>query len=399
MIYSHSRLKKFEQCPWSFFLVYVKGQKEKDNEMMVTGKVVHKALELIAKDSTLSTDEAMFKAVMEEGTVVIDWKFAKTMTNIGRKHIDTFGTAIKAELHFQLPLDPNDSFSSEVQGYIDIVNEQFLSIIDWKTGFKEYKPLEAKQLGLYAWAVSQIYGVDTVEAGYYFLRYNKWKDYRHTYTKVDMEKAKQWAVNLANKIEQKLVKVDIEGMASEEVFKKTPGEACQYCPSAGDCQMDEIEKDKAQGIDTLDPEQINVPETYEKAQELGGLVLRLDAASKKIKDCMKAFVEQTGEGIIVDEKCWDFYPTTSWNFEAESKKNLAVMLANRGENPWDMLNFGARDLTKIKKILGIIEDDELRKLGGIPKSRSSFKAMSAQNITVKKKRLEKKESEEEKMTA
>ncbi len=204
MIYSYSRLKKYEDCPSAFFRKYVLGLSEIPGEAAILGKATHRAIELRLLGNSLrnSVDLALSEAEMPVNRDdIIKFITHPKVENMRKNSLK------KVEYHFELPLEKNNPSSPIIQGYIDLWWEDFLevSLLDWKTNRKKYSPRANHQLGLYAWALNQITGNKHINAALVFLRYNTMncceiKDYSLN----DMEEARNWALSLANKIEASL---------------------------------------------------------------------------------------------------------------------------------------------------------------------------------------------------
>lgn len=374
MLFSYSRLKKFEDCPRAWYNKYILDKEEPPTEAQVTGKVVHKALELCIKGA--NPDRAFIKAILGEAVLGIDFNEAKRMFDRGLQYLQGLKTAgassenWQAELHFQLPLASDDPFSPELQVYIDFLDENFY-MIDWKTGFKVYKPTDNQQLGLYAWAISQEYDRDFLTATLYFLRTGTYKS--RYYSKEEMEEARTWALTLAQDIEQRIIDLEM-GEGSEKLFPATPGIVCKYCGFARECRSGEKQQTET-GTEIGQTTALipGVPQTHEQAEKLAGEIMQLEAVVKAMKDGLKKWVKAQGP-VIVDDQQWDFWPSTRWEFTPDQKKAAATAIVNSGRNPWEYLAFGSTQINKLKKDLGWT-DETLKSLGGVPKSTKSFKNM------------------------
>src|SRR5699024_5959541 len=194
MIFSFSRLNLYEQCPYRFYNKYILGKDEPMTQPLALGKAVHQAID--DKINGLSHDEAVlngyaaaaFHEELEQQEISELVERVPIQPNMG-------GT----EVYFKLPL-ADETDAPEIQGYIDLYSPDGV-ITDWKTNRNYYDITENRQLALYAWAISQIKGLETVEGVLYFLRYKK--ESSHSFTVDDMEKARLWALELANEVNEK----------------------------------------------------------------------------------------------------------------------------------------------------------------------------------------------------
>lgn len=84
----------------------------------------------------------------------------------------------------------------------------------------------------------------------------------------------------------------------------------------------------------------------EKAVELAMEIERTEAALKQMKVNLKAYVDDNGP-LQAGDKVWGYSISTSWQFEADSLKELAVAITVEGKNAWEFLSLPA---TSIKKL-------------------------------------------------
>ena len=80
--------------------------------------------------------------------------------------------------------------------------------------------------------------------------------------------------------------------------------------------------------------------TQEEAVKLALEIERAEAALRQMKNRLKEYVDANGP-LQAGDKVWDYYPTVTWEFEPEKKKELAVAIAAEGKNPWEYLTFSA----------------------------------------------------------
>ena len=86
--------------------------------------------------------------------------------------------------------------------------------------------------------------------------------------------------------------------------------------------------------------------TMDEAVRLALEIERTEAALKQMKNRLKEYVDLHG-ALVAGDKRWDYYPTVTWEFDPDKKKELAVAIAAEGKNPWDYLSVSA---TAIKSL-------------------------------------------------
>lgn len=235
MVYSFSRLTRYEECPFRFYLVYVEGRVEVVTLPLALGKAVHKAIELILKGHDI--EDALIDAAMES-EMILDFNELKTL--VEKAPIlkgEGLREGVEVEKYFKLPLS-NDPNAPQIQGYIDIVREIFgtIEFLDWKTNRIKYKPADTKQLSLYAWALSKIYKSKDIVGDLFFLRYFKKAKERQSFSETDMENAREWAEKTAMEIENNLIFLEL-GEPVEELFPFRPNSNCKHCSFAAECLL------------------------------------------------------------------------------------------------------------------------------------------------------------------
>lgn len=338
MLYSYSRLKTLEECPSRFYRKYILDLEEPVGEPAEFGRLVHETLEGIINDG-MSVERAMLKAVAASA-IKLDIEDAIWQVRRATRYIRP-GAA--AETHFQLPLYPKDPFSPEVQGYIDYLHPGGLAtVLDWKTGRRTFKHDDNHQLGLYAWAVSRMYGVDQVNARLVFLRDGLVSpdDPEVLYGPDEIEAARRWALDLAEQAEKKILALSMGG-TPDDLFPAVPGSACRWCSWAAECQGHEVEAvPNGQAS-------IPVPTTIAEAQRLAAEVLRLEATLDAMKDALKEYVQIQGPVVVGDQE-WAMRPSVSWNFGPQQKARMAEDMLAGGLNPWEYFTVGSAQLKKLK---------------------------------------------------
>ncbi|MFS0783483.1 PD-(D/E)XK nuclease family protein [Bacillus sp. 1P06AnD] len=244
---SFSRLTLFENCPYRWFLKYVKKKEESDSLPLLLGKAVHKAIE--EKMLGKTDKEALLEGWSEVDYYPLDLVEYETLfrrSNVVRGEAHSLN--VEVEKHFTLPLDPK--YTIRVQGYIDVFKQIFgtYSFTDWKTNRFMYDPMDNRQLALYAWAISQMYNVTEVSGTLFFLRYFKDNAKTVLFKQREMEIARQWAFNLAMDIHATLINFFEQKKSLAACFPATSNPGCSNCPFSVQCISTYPHISKGEGV-------------------------------------------------------------------------------------------------------------------------------------------------------
>lgn len=192
-IYSFSKLEKFNQCQYSYYLTYIKKLRSPDdgNIYGVLGSEVHSILEhlqtqKITKETALErfnekVDEVLLFG-MEFATPKSGEKYVQDvrhyLENYERFDVEDF----EIEEHFITDID-----GIKVQGYIDLYYKDengLIHVVDYKTSTKFSKkdmPKKTRQLILYGYALEQLKKGKVKEISFDLLKYCS-KPWRKTVT-------------------------------------------------------------------------------------------------------------------------------------------------------------------------------------------------------------------------
>ena len=86
--------------------------------------------------------------------------------------------------------------------------------------------------------------------------------------------------------------------------------------------------------------------TNDDAIQIAEKIAYLEAGIKGLKEHLKKFVELNGP-VETTDMVWDKFPSCSWKFTSQGKREFAEMIAIEGMNPWDYLDFSKGSLTKL----------------------------------------------------
>lgn len=234
MIFSYSRLKLYETCPFRFYLKYVEGREEPVTKPLALGKAVHKAIELIiqgeAKDSAIIQGLAESEFHPEVSVQEVKWLVERAPIREGMGKVET---------HFKLPLEDSPN-SPVLQGFTDLYyytgSEGVPVIVDWKTNRRPFDALKNHQLPLYAWALMKMKKVSSVIGYLYFLRFRQRNpDPYALFTEENIEPSRQWAIKLAKEVEDKVFLAEIFPDKRDSLFPPKPSSLCKFCPFVLEC--------------------------------------------------------------------------------------------------------------------------------------------------------------------
>ena len=249
VIYSHSRLSTFEQCPYKFKLQYIDKVKP-DIEQSIEGFLgnkVHDTLEWIYNHfnkEQLQLDEVIhnyinnwnkefngnIKVVKEEYDIEHYFnKGIKFLIDYFLKHTPFKDNTIATEKKIIINQDEEGKY--KLQGYIDRLvhhpETNIFEIHDYKTsGFlKSQEELDKdRQLALYSIGIREMFeDVRDVNLIWHFLAFNKKMISKRT--NEQLERLKQDIINLIKKIE------------STTNFETNPGALCRWCGFKSYCPL------------------------------------------------------------------------------------------------------------------------------------------------------------------
>lgn len=361
MIYSYSRLKKYEDCPWAFYQKYVLEAPEPPAEPLVLGKSVHQAIQMALNGSTL--DEAVSRACVEAELPVPPGEVHRlVLPALEYLMVGNFPPPYRVEEHFEVPLDGPGS--PVLQGYIDFFDGGG-TLIDWKTNRAPYHPCENHQLGLYAYALKQM-GYGEVTGQLFFLRFRKASE-PVRYTSELIDAARGWALTLANDIEERLVACELDGEDPAKAFAPKPLSGnCRSCAYASNCPSAEA----SPAGPTISVEEAIA--TAEDAVTVAAEIERLENVLDGLKARLKEWVVANGP-VAVGGRVWDNYPYEDWVFTPENLRAIAAELQAQGKDVFAYLTLGAEG----RKKLGWSEEQLLKY--GTKNVRYTFRAKKAGN--------------------
>ncbi len=250
MIYSHSRLSTFEQCPYKFKLKYIDKVEPEEKHTIETflGTRVHETLEKLYKDLLFQKENSLDDlyghlhqqwAENWDDTIRIvkdqykEENYLKMAERYLKDYYETYypfhqERTIALEHRVQIALDDDGEY--KLQGFIDRLAERktgFYEIHDYKTNMRLPLPEYIKsdrQLALYAIGVKNQYpDVRDVRLIWHFLAFNKEID--STRTDEELDQLKKETIQLIDSIE------------AEETYQTTPSYLCEWCEFKPICRQ------------------------------------------------------------------------------------------------------------------------------------------------------------------
>ncbi len=242
MIYSHSSLSTFEQCPYKFKLRYIDKIDPiiQDTIESFLGSMVHRTLEKLYLDlenkqlNTLNELLNFFIKIWNDRytddiLILKNHYSIKYYQSLGKRYIKNYYQSyqpfnqtktISIEDHVIFNLDDEEQY--KIQGFIDRLSEKdpgHYQIHDYKTGSRlpSQKQLDNdRQLGLYYLGVTHKYPlVKKITLLWHYLKFNK--ELKSKRTEKQLEELKNQVISLIDKIE------------SSSYFPCKPSFLCNWC--------------------------------------------------------------------------------------------------------------------------------------------------------------------------
>lgn len=370
MIYSYSRLKKFDPnnggCPDRFYRVYVLGEDEPANEPMAFGKAVHTAIEQILKNKAGMAEAAITGALEAEKETEIYVRPDEVM-NLLKWLPKVDKTAfIEQEIILSLGDSP---FTPKVRFIPDVLISNG-ELIDWKSGWGASDPM---QLKVYAYLAKKS-GYDIKKARIINLR-NPKRNQEIEINQLELDEAEIWLLQNILEIESRLERL-LVGEDAADVFPPIANAYCKSCSKLHQCTNENIIKQNS-AID-VQPAEI---ESMEEAKNMANQILQMESLLDSYKDALKKYVEKNGE-VPIGTKKFCFVPTASWSFDGKQLKELMENISKEhGIDYWDYLDFGSNSRKNMAKKLKLSDKqiEELLKKYGKLKTSKQFKCITIEN--------------------
>jgi putative RecB family exonuclease len=314
MLYSHSRLSTFEQCPYKFKLKYIDKVETEiaENIEAYLGSRVHETLEKLYKDlqyqkmNTLEELLLFYKDIWEKNwsdSIVINKTEygAENYFKMGEKYITDYykryhpfnqGSTIAIENRIVIDLDEKGTY--KLQGFIDRlteINDGYYEIHDYKTNSRLPLPEYIKndrQLALYAIGVKECYpDAKDIRLIWHFLKFDKEID--STRTNEELQLLKKETVQLIQTIEK------------TNVFETHASILCQWCEFQQICpQWSHLYKiHEKPDNEYLNDTGVQLVDRYTKLKkQTKQMKLDLYAELEKIEEALLAYAKKENIDVV-----------------------------------------------------------------------------------------------------
>ena len=331
---SYSRLSRFEQCPLSFKLHYIDGDRAEPGLPLVFGKTIHAVLErvmreVIAQELTgpLSEERALeiyreaWTASGMTGLDVFSEGFAIVREFVREQGIVNHRDVLAIEKEFHLAVGPFD-----VLGYIDRVDcldDETVEVIDYKTNHLLFTRDEldaSMQMSLYELAVRQIWPwVKKVKLTFWMLRHGLRQTTSRTTEQLDAAKAYVQAL----------------GEQSEKTTEYPPqlNLNCCYCDHRKSCSAyaEAVQGKRVFVCDDLS----NLEGVAKEREEVARLVKILYARKDELEDILKAQLLERPE-LTLGGVRYKMYTTTGLDYPLEP--TLSTLAKSTGATREELLD-------------------------------------------------------------
>jgi RecB family exonuclease len=184
-IYSISKINSFDNCPYEYYLNYIKKLKSKDNIYTYIGSCVHDIMEnyLLGKETSNEKMLEEFEICLQKASLknleFPSERIKKSLIKNLKHFLNNFKGLSEYNEFLTEPLaiyEPSKILKFIIRGYIDVIamSDDGIDILDWKTSsmFSGKKVLEAgRQLVIYKLAFEQMTGLTVNRVGWIMVKY------------------------------------------------------------------------------------------------------------------------------------------------------------------------------------------------------------------------------------
>lgn len=360
MIYSHSSISTFKNCPLQFKYNYIEKPDivKKQNMEAFMGSMVHETLEKLYTDLKYSKLLSLQEVIdfytkhwnenySEETVEIIRKEYKKEhYFELGKKYLTEYyetykpfdqGKTIGLEQKVNLKLfDSVKQKTYNLVGYIDrltLYNQNHIEIGDYKTNNKAKTQEEVdidRQLALYSIAIKKLYPfVEKIDLAWYFLSAG---------IKQISHRSEEQLQDLENQIIEDIR--DIENAIEKNNFPAKPSGLCDWCAFRSICPLkahDEITKELPENEYLKEPGVVLVDKYTELTELKKELTKDIDTNIEKLKEAIIEYSKKNNfekifgskKSILVREYDSIKLPDST----TSERKNLEKIIKEK--NLWD----------------------------------------------------------------
>jgi RecB family exonuclease len=318
---SYSKLKRYEQCPQSYYLHYVLNETPEPNDSLVFGSMIHKVLETYYRrkrdEHYVGPVEAkelinLFKQLWIEAGLTSQELFEdgiKILTDYAQRNTSfDFTQVLAIEREFELPVG-----KFKVIGFIDridLVAPDGIAITDYKTNriiFSRDEVDHDLQLSIYQLAARKLYPeAANIIPAFYLLRHNIRMAAQRS--EADLELAREYIQTLGLQIES----------ATDFPARLNPN--CPYCDHRGGCEKYQKVLSGEMPLPEVDTKNLeSVAATREQAASIAKIAY---AKKAEMEDVLKSHLKHQ-EALVLEGVEYSMSSMTKLAYPAD--KTLAFL--------------------------------------------------------------------------
>ena len=308
-VYSFSALEA-SLCLRRYRFKYVDRLPEAPSPARDLGLAAHRAVQLAVLRGAYGDLEAVCREACPSGEYLPDVLEMVARLFRAWRPSGRLGKTLFVERRFDLPVDGEGG--PRLVGYIDLLelSREVATVTDFKSGWKPLDVLASRQLGIYAWAVRQEFGLPgMVLVRYWFLR-----DGRTEQALFGPEQISETVAWVRERVGA------VAAARRSGAWPASPGRRCLFCDWPDRCLLgDPLPEDPA---------------------GLASVVLALEPLLAEARERLKAACSR--EPFEVDGEWFGFYPRTEWS--ARDLRGFFAALKGLGVDPAGYLALQSRRL-------------------------------------------------------
>jgi len=338
----NSQLSTLRLCRYAYKRTYVDGDEGLPSPSLDRGSYTHEAIgeavhRIVDGDATLDVHEIAFRHARGDRSIYSDVLHALItfQEQLGESIVIEPRRVFLLEERLEMPVELGDGSEAVFHGKPDMVGRlpgKLCEITDWKTNWWPDTEEEFEvypQLDRYALLVHDHYpGFERFVLRKQFVRYRN-ASLEREITLSDLEQVRH---ELVTEIEQ-AIEVEEGGE-----YPATGGGWCGVCRHHAECPLILAHRD-------LDRDWVSVSDDT-KASELAQVAIAMDAASRRIKDQVKSYLDEHPDGHVpVAGGTYGYGPVTHREITVDRLRQ--VFDAERLEMPDDVLRVDLKVLDRL----------------------------------------------------